>query len=440
MSKNKGKVIPALLFAAVLCISVLAPVKTYASTPVYVALGDSIPAGYGLSSTKDAYPSLLSNEIRYTLYNLSHSGDTTSDLITKLKTSNAKSRLSQATLVTISIGGNDLIGSLENVFTLLYGSSDVVDEIYANSIANLRTICSTVISLVPKNCIILFENVYNPYGNLGLGSLIGQRIQRENQQIKTVCDENPRIYYVDVTSMNSNPDNFNAGNGSTLSEILDCHPTKAGHRVLADLMKDAFYDAGGKDNLPVTTQPITNVPTITETTKLETQAIYTTIHVPTEFTTFTAIESINETTSEIVTEQTTIEVTTEQTTTETTTPETTTIIQYVTTEKETVVTTIIESTRVTETETTQEQTTILETTIPLSTETSKETTKETSAKQTNETLTEKINQSETEENQQKGKTNVVVVILCLVGGVAVLVGAYFLMYNIFKYILMKRKD
>ena len=437
MRKNKGKVILALLFAAVLCISVLAPVKTYASTPVYVALGDSIPAGYGLSSTKDAYPSLLGNEIRYTLYNLSHSGDTTADLITKLKTSNAKSRLSLATLVTISIGGNDLMGSLENVFTLLYGSSDVVDGIYAGSIANMRTICSLILSNVPKNCIILFENIYNPYGNLGVGSLIGQRIQRQNQ---TVCDENPRIYYVDVTSMNSNPDNFNAGSGSTLTEILDCHPTKAGHRVLADLMKEAFYKAGGKDNLPVTTQPVTNATTVTETTKLETQAIYTTIHVPTEFTTFTAIESTNETTSEIVTEQTTIEVTTEQTTTETTTPETTTIIQYVTTEKETVVTTIIESTRVTETETTQEQTTILETTIPLSTETSKETTKETTANQTNETSTEKITQSETEENQQKGKTNVVVVILCLVGGVSVLVGAYFLMYNIFKYILMKRKD
>jgi len=443
MRKNKGKVILALLFAAALCISVLVPVKTYAANPVYVALGDSIPAGYGLSNTNDAYPSILAGEIHYTLYNQAHSGDTTSDLINKLKNVTDKSRLSQASLVTISIGGNDLMGSFENILTLLYGSDDVIDSIYAASIANLRTICSTILTLVPKNCIILFHNIYNPYSGMGsIGALVGQRIGRENQQIKTVCDEYPRIHYVDVTSMNSNPENFNAGSGMTLAEMLDCHPTQQGHRVLADLIKAAFYEAGGKDNLPVTTQAVTySTTTVYQTTQIQTQVVYTTYIAPPESTSYIAPP---ESTS-FITEETTI-VTTEATT-EVTTEETTTT-QHLTTEEIITETTILETTRVEETVYTQELITNLETNIPISTESSKETTIETSTdeiadvttEQTTEITTELITESETKEQNSGGKTNVVLVIVGLVGGIAVLVGAYFLMYNIFKYLLMKRKD
>lgn len=444
MRKNKGKVILALLFAAVLCISVLAPVKTYAVDPVYVALGDSIPAGYGLSNKKDSYPSLVGKEIRYGLYNHSHSGDTTSDLIAKLKESGVKSRLSQASLVTISIGGNDLMGDFENILNLLYGSNEAIDGIYATSIANMRQICATVISLVPKNCIILFENIYNPYGSMGsLGALIGQRISRQNQQIKTVCDEYQRIHYVDVTSMNSNPENFNAGSGMTLAEMLDCHPTQQGHRVLADIIKAAFYEAGGKDNLPVTTQAVTYATTtVYQTTQIQTQVVYTTYIAPPESTSYIAPP---ESTSYITEETTNI---TTEVTTEITTEETTTTTQYLTTEEIITETTILETTRVEETVSTQELITNLETTFPISTESSKETTIETStdqivditSEQTTEITTELITESETEGQNNGGKTNVVLVIVCLVGGVAVLVGAYFLMYNIFKYLLMKRKD
>ncbi|MCR5456809.1 MAG: SGNH/GDSL hydrolase family protein [Clostridiales bacterium] len=448
MRKNKGKVILALLFAAALCISVLVPVKTYAANPVYVALGDSIPAGYGLSNTKDAYPSILAGEIHYTLYNQAHSGDTTSDLINKLKNVTDKSRLSQASLVTISIGGNDLMGSFENILTLLYGSDDVIDSIYAASIANLRTICSTILTLVPKNCIILFHNIYNPYSGMGsIGALVGQRIGRENQQIKTVCDEYPRIHYVDVTSMNSNPNNFNAGSGSTFSEILDCHPTNAGHSVLAGIVREAFYGAGGKDNVTVTTQAVTNATTKKETSKTVTQVVHTTYVASQESTTnivtqestsYITEEITTETTTEVTTEVTTEETTTVttpvETTTETTAPETTTTIQYVTTEQATVVTTGLETTVPLETETAQESTT-----IPVSNE-EVETTEKGTAEQTNETTTDVTTETETEEQKNTGSTNVVLVIVCLVGGIAVLVGAYFLMYYIFKYLLMKRKD
>ena len=434
MRNNKSKVILSILFAVILCAGVLFPNITLAADtrPSYVALGDSIPAGYGLSTTADAYPALVGKEINYLVSNLAESGDTTSDLISKLKTATYKNKLSKASLVTISIGGNDLMGSLDNILTLLYGEADVVDGIYAKSLANLRTICSLVLSSVPSNCIILFENIYNPYESMGsIGKTIGDRIERQNQQIKTVCDERKGITFVDVTSMNGNPDNFNAGKGSTLMEMIDCHPTKAGHRVLADLIKAGFYNAGGKNYV----QPET-----TTTVKKETTSVYTTE--PPVYTSHyetvevsTSIVQTYEVTSVTATETTelTTEITTETTTEAVTSTEETTTKNLVETSTEGAVSTTHEATTEAPVYISTEHH-IEETTAASKTEV----TESESAEGTTEKETTTL--KETEKTDEKGKVKVWVVIVCLVGGAAVLVGAYFLMYNIFKYILMKRKD
>ena len=437
MRNNKSKVILSILFAVILCAVVLFPNITLAADtrPSYVALGDSIPAGYGLSTTADAYPALVGKEINYLVSNLAESGDTTSDLISKLKTATYKNKLSKASLVTISIGGNDLMGSLDNILTLLYGEAAVVDGIYAKSLANLRTICSLVLSSVPSNCIILFENIYNPYESMGsIGKTIGDRIQRQNQQIKTVCDERKGITFVDVTSMNGNPDNFNAGKGSTMMEIIDCHPTKAGHRGLADLIKAGFYNAGGKNYVQSET---------TTTAKIETTSVYTTeppvytshyetVEVSTSIVQTYEVTSVTATeTTELTTEITTTEAVTE--TDETTTTEEITTTNFVETSTEGAVSTTHEST-------TEE---------PVYISTEHHTDETTSSSETEVTASESVENTtenetttlkETEKTGEKGKVKVWVVIVCLVGGAAVLVGAYFLMYNIFKYILMKRKD
>ena len=434
MRNNKSKVILSILFAVILCAGVLFPNITLAADtrPSYVALGDSIPAGYGLSTTADAYPALVGKEINYLVSNLAESGDTTSDLISKLKTATYKNKLSKASFVTISIGGNDLMGSLDNILTLLYGEADVVDGIYAKSLANLRTICSLVLSSVPSNCIILFENIYNPYESMGsIGKTIGDRIERQNQQIKTVCDERKGITFVDVTSMNGNPDNFNAGKGSTLMEMIDCHPTKAGHRVLADLIKAGFYKAGGKNYV----QPET-----TTTVKKETTSVYTTE--PPVYTSHyetvevsTSIVQTYEVTSVTATETTelTTEITTETTTEAVTSTEETTTKNLVETSTEGAVSTTHEATTEAPVYISTEHH-IEETTAASKTEV----TESESAEGTTEKETTTL--KETEKTDEKGKVKVWVVIVCLVGGAAVLVGAYFLMYNIFKYILMKRKD
>jgi hypothetical protein len=261
-----------------------------------------------------------------------------------------------------------------------------------------------------------------------MGQLVGQRIERENGQIKSVCDKS-RIIYVDVTSMNGHEEYFNTGKGTTFIELIDCHPTKEGHNVLFNLLRDAFYSNGGKKYEPVSTS-------IISTTESTSKITYVTVIESTSY-----IESISYSelitsyteTTDAVTESVSIETTNEITTTETTT-ETTSEIKTETEVKES--TYPVETTQLipisTEKQSTFETTQLPESTI----ETTAGKTDVVTSKEQVETTTS----IETSSNSSEGKVNVWLVILCLLGGAAVLVGAYFLMYHFFKYILMKRKD
>src|SRR5699024_1555973 len=75
----------------------------------YLALGDSITTGYAPGGAKVAKPfaDQVAAQYGYTLVNQAEDGETTASLLQKLEAQEID--LSGAALVTISIGGNDLI-------------------------------------------------------------------------------------------------------------------------------------------------------------------------------------------------------------------------------------------------------------------------------------------------------------------------------------------
>ncbi|MGH4123173.1 MAG: GDSL-type esterase/lipase family protein [Clostridium sp.] len=85
----------------------------------YVALGDSIGFGMSASEGKD-YVSLFGDYLKsqpgnskIQIYNLAKPGDTTEDLLNKLKNNvSMKDTLKDATVITISIGGNNLLSTV----------------------------------------------------------------------------------------------------------------------------------------------------------------------------------------------------------------------------------------------------------------------------------------------------------------------------------------
>ena len=88
---------------------------------VYVALGDSIPAGYGVDEGK-AYPELLAETCGYTLQNLSESGAVSADLTETIQEN--LTAIASADIITITVGGNDLMDDLYDYVANAYNAAN----------------------------------------------------------------------------------------------------------------------------------------------------------------------------------------------------------------------------------------------------------------------------------------------------------------------------
>ena len=90
----------------------------------YVNLGDSVGEGYGASDTSKNYFSLLRDEMSWAIKapvhgkNYAHGGDKIQDLIEMLSRADVSKSIKEADVITISIGGNDI---LSPCFTYLTG-------------------------------------------------------------------------------------------------------------------------------------------------------------------------------------------------------------------------------------------------------------------------------------------------------------------------------
>ena len=192
-------------FAAAGCLLLgLASSAFAAPSDHYIALGDSITFGYApgetpeQSSKVDApFVDQLAGTLGITDYtNLGQIGETSQTLLTTIEANSAK--LAGASLITLSIGGNDLMDALYNYLTrcynadhtdaplttdamkaaLLAGDADVISAVaddlagfssslealaaLGNLSANLTTALTQLKVLAPNAQIILM-NQYNPY-------------------------------------------------------------------------------------------------------------------------------------------------------------------------------------------------------------------------------------------------------------------------------------
>lgn len=219
----------------------------------YVAFGDSIAAGFGLSSPSEAYPTILAETLGFKLSNLAQNGQTSEELKARIAglSKKEKDMVSEAQLITISIGGNDLIGeknrkvvlseALLSVLSGDYTMSDEMTEIYQTLKDNLVASVSMLRELNP-DAVILLQTLYNPY--LGgeytyLGYNIGDRldyyVQKINETYEDARQESDQFFIVDVSEqMNGVPEYFYT--------TFDFHPTAAGHEAIAKILAQAYQE------------------------------------------------------------------------------------------------------------------------------------------------------------------------------------------------------
>ena len=264
----------------------------------YVALGDSITTGYGLEENETGFARQVADSNGYTLTNLAQNGATSSMLFASLSGSEVSSAIASADLITITIGGNDLMNALyaylakeyntkngtditaEDVKASLAGTHSEIQQstmliLAASKISDFlqsteattalgafTTNFTNIISAIKGNnssAEIIVVNQYNPYSRLSTGNLLDlsaldSAVQALNTAISSGATAGYTVadVYTAFEEATENPCNASV---SLPSINLDFHPNAAGHSLIADTISALLTDEGGSED-PEVSGPI----------------------------------------------------------------------------------------------------------------------------------------------------------------------------------------
>jgi lysophospholipase L1-like esterase len=320
-----------------------------------IAFGDSIASGYGIDNVSDTYPAIIAK--KYGLYceNNAVSGDKSSGMLNVIsKTTSIK----EAALITISIGGNDLIGNRDivlakavskrmsamslpsktvekliqeiNISGLFNGSKvnfETIDADIEKIFSTLHKNLSDSVKLIRsqnKDAIIIVQTLYNPYLNnpeyqifgFDVGTLIEEYIQKINQTYYAVQKELDETFIIaDVASGMT-------GKSEYFYTSWDFHPTKKGHAHMAQVIGDIYGKSIQTSTTTVTT--VTTAATTTAATAATTIATTTATTIATTTATTTTAATTTATTTTTATITTTATTTTTAKTTQITSSKATT--------------------------------------------------------------------------------------------------------------------
>lgn len=283
----KKRVIALLLTLCLMAALLPATVLAAGEAGTYLALGDSITTGYAPGNTTVASPfaSQVAAENGYTLVNQAQNGETTASLLEKLDAKEID--VTGANLITISIGGNDLLQALYETVAAAYAASGAageiqtmlasgaVDETTLQAMAaifkdfagtgaiaeaiedagkNLGAILIAVKAANPTAQIILL-NQYNPYShvdNAALAALVSAAdmgVRALNTRIAVVAEATGVTVadvYTPFQAAEENP--CNAYFNSLTDCSVDVHPNQAGHDLIAATLHALLAETGAAED------------------------------------------------------------------------------------------------------------------------------------------------------------------------------------------------
>ncbi|ETP69896.1 SGNH/GDSL hydrolase family protein [Planococcus glaciei] len=209
-----------------------------------VALGDSIPFGYNLttnnsSPAKNAFPGLIADEADLRVRNLGVPGWQTTDLLTALET-NQKFRqaVRHADYVTVNIGSNDFLEILRAANAESGGNQQKFQELLAFKLAN-SDVFDNIAAILEEirsrtDAPIVLYNIYNPFQvNDPLHRVSDLFLPQINAKFAGLADAYDDVELADAYSAFGN-------NQAKYVIPRDIHPTAAGHKVLAAIGIEAF--------------------------------------------------------------------------------------------------------------------------------------------------------------------------------------------------------
>ena len=257
------------LSAGLLLMITSPPIAVAGESLLMVALGDSIARGYGCQP-EEAYGYRLYADISALLpagsfsvefQNFGTDGDTTADLLEKLRSDTAlMEAVGRADILTVSIGGNDLIHQLDSVrsalhpaggmsftalLTLLAGiqtafSDSLAEETFQSYRANMDSIFNRLEELAPE-AVLLLTTIPNPSRDETIGPFVERYLCRYNEHIRNKCGrQDSRLLIADSSRAFESYTgtealtfaNFDWTNPETIS--FDPHPTPMGQALMAE--------------------------------------------------------------------------------------------------------------------------------------------------------------------------------------------------------------
>ena len=263
----------------------LLPTAAFAQNAIsYVALGDSITTGYGLGEGEQSFAEIIAAENGYELINLAEDGATSADLLDVIQNEANAATLENADLITITIGGNDLMGALYEYlaeaynathqdaaiteqelqkglmagnFTLLTFVASVINDFVLSDAAedallgfddNLLRIIVALKQANPDATIIV-ANQYNPYSHIensfatDIVDAFEQGVQLLNFAIGSNTDDyDVADVYTVFEDADQNP--CNAYLTSIMDFNLDFHPNAYGHQLIAEEINALLTEIG----------------------------------------------------------------------------------------------------------------------------------------------------------------------------------------------------
>lgn len=270
----------ALLCFLVLCLGMLPSSALASESGSYVALGDSISAGYGLGEGELSFPEMLERDTEYELTDFSsNDGVTSGDLLATLQDSEVAAAVRDADVITITVGGNDLMNALYEYLADALGGSMTADQIRdglengsikdpitlwalmnslsgfprsfhaEDALTTLRTNLSSALERIKAlnpdvTCIV--ANQYNPYGHMGEAAEgIVQTFETGVQALNTTLAgvaQDQGVIVVDVyEAFDASADNPCKAHFTAIDDFnLDFHPNALGHKLIATEFAKVF--------------------------------------------------------------------------------------------------------------------------------------------------------------------------------------------------------
>jgi lysophospholipase L1-like esterase len=223
----------------------------------YLALGDSIATGKSSRGTTTSYVTTFFNHLKTiypdaTMRNLAVDGDDASELLSRLTSSTYIAEITKADVITISIGGNNIMDAGENYFSSLNNviaeeNTDAFEIDYPKIISGIRA--------MNTRARIIVQTLYNPFNTIAISGYEGdpalqaeteEYVSRINAAINSVSDNKYTVVDIHKLFLESYAANGLMGNityfypTAWLKFTRDPHPNQTGENLMGSKVIAAY--------------------------------------------------------------------------------------------------------------------------------------------------------------------------------------------------------